>query len=52
MPDIEAYKGLCEKAFARGQRPVRLLGLGVMFAEEPGPKPIAESQASFIVSDS
>jgi DNA polymerase-4 len=52
VPDIEAYKGLCEKAFARGQRPVRLLGLGVMFAEEPGPKPIAESQASFIVSDS
>ncbi len=35
--ELSAYKALCEKAFMRGQRPVRLLGLGVMFAEEPAP---------------
>ncbi len=37
-PNIESYKMLCEKAYTRGQRPVRLLGLGVMFGhEEVGP---------------
>lgn len=30
-PDLAVYRQLCERAYARGQRPVRLLGLGMMF---------------------
>ena len=30
-PDLECYQILCERAFARGERPVRLLGLGMAF---------------------
>ncbi len=30
-PDLTVYRQLCERAYARGQRPVRLLGLGMMF---------------------
>ena len=29
--DLSAYRKLCERAYARGSRPVRLLGLGLMF---------------------
>ncbi|MGD8175519.1 DNA polymerase IV [Marinimicrobium sp. ARAG 43.8] len=35
------YRGLCEEAFARGNRPVRLLGLGVRFVD------LREDQAFF-----
>lgn len=30
-PDKEAYKRLCKEAWQRGQRPVRLIGLGLQF---------------------
>jgi len=30
-PDKEAYKRLCEEAWNRGKRPVRLIGLGLQF---------------------
>ncbi len=30
-PDLAKYRHLCERAHARGQKPVRLLGLGVVF---------------------
>ena len=30
-PDKEAYKRLCAEAWQRGQRPVRLIGLGLQF---------------------
>jgi len=30
-PDLAVYRQLCERAYARGERPVRLLGLGMMF---------------------
>ena len=30
-PDKDAYKRLCEEAWQRGQRPVRLIGLGLQF---------------------
>ncbi|OUS31572.1 DNA polymerase IV [Gammaproteobacteria bacterium 45_16_T64] len=33
-PDIEIYQALCKEAFERGNKPVRLLGVGVRF-EEP-----------------
>ncbi|PCH59008.1 MAG: DNA polymerase IV [SAR86 cluster bacterium] len=32
--NLEIYTGLCEQGFARGGRPVRLLGLGVKLAEK------------------
>ena len=32
-PDLLVYRELCARAYARGQRPVRLLGLGMMFSE-------------------
>ena len=42
-PHLQTYQTLCEEAFVRGNKPVRLLGLGVRFAE-----PAAnESQLSF-----
>ena len=31
VPDLSAYRELCERAHARGGRPVRLLGLGMAF---------------------
>jgi len=35
-PDLVVYRQLCERAYARGNRPVRLLGLGMMFdMDEP-----------------
>lgn len=30
---LDLYKGLCEEAFPRGNRPVRLLGVGVRFVD-------------------
>jgi DNA polymerase-4 len=30
-PDLSVYRQLCERAYARGERAVRLLGLGMMF---------------------
>ena len=30
-PDLSIYRDLCERAYARGGRPVRLLGLGMAF---------------------
>lgn len=30
-PDLSVYRELCERAYARGGRPVRLLGLGMAF---------------------
>jgi DNA polymerase-4 len=30
-PDLDIYRKLCSRAYARGERPVRLLGLGMMF---------------------
>ncbi len=30
-PDLAIYRKLCSRAYARGERPVRLLGLGMMF---------------------
>ena len=33
-PQLNTYQALCEEAFVRGNKPVRLLGLGVRF-EEP-----------------
>jgi DNA polymerase-4 len=30
-PDLAIYRKLCARAYARGERPVRLLGLGMMF---------------------
>jgi DNA polymerase-4 len=32
-PDLKVYHQLCERAYTRGERPVRLLGLGMMFDE-------------------
>jgi DNA polymerase IV len=32
-PDLEIFQDLCRKAWGRGRRPVRLVGLGVRFAE-------------------
>ncbi len=40
QPDLAIYRQLCERAYARGERPVRLLGLGMMFD-------MVEQQASF-----
>ena len=36
--DLAAYRQLCERAFARGARPVRLLGLGITFDLSPDPR--------------
>ena len=33
-PDLELYRDLCEKAWRRGRRPVRLVGVGVRFRDE------------------
>ncbi|MEE9446429.1 MAG: DNA polymerase IV [Arenicellales bacterium] len=30
-PDLAVYQQLCERTYARGERPVRLLGLGLVF---------------------
>ncbi len=34
-PDLDVYRQLCERAYARGKRPVRLLGLGMAFEVDP-----------------
>jgi DNA polymerase-4 len=33
-PDLLCYQQLCQRAYARGERPVRLLGLGIAFDVE------------------
>ena len=33
-PDLEVYRELCKRAWQRGSRPVRLLGVGVRFRDE------------------
>lgn len=42
-PLLQTYQSLCEEAYIRGNKPVRLLGLGVRFAEPSA----NESQLSF-----
>lgn len=41
-PDLAVYRQLCERAYSRGQRPVRLLGLGMMFDTAESVEPIPE----------
>lgn len=42
QPDIEQFSELISQAWPRGQKPVRLLGVGVRFAEE---KPVIQQEA-------
>jgi DNA polymerase-4 len=34
--DLELFRELCRTGFARGNKPVRLIGLGVRMRPEPG----------------
>lgn len=46
-PRLKSYQQLCIKAYARGQRPVRLLGMGVMF-DHSEPRSNEISQTSLV----
>ncbi|MCP4008726.1 MAG: hypothetical protein GY726_04325 [Proteobacteria bacterium] len=41
-PDLAVYRQLCERAYARGERPVRLLGLGMMFDMAEPAEPLSQ----------
>ena len=46
-PDKEAYKRLCTEAWQRGQRPVRLIGLGLQFNPPDMPEQLSLLDGSF-----
>ena len=50
-PDKDAYKRLCAEAWQRGQRPVRLIGLGLQFNPPDFPEQLSLLRRPFYEND-
>jgi DNA polymerase-4 len=46
-PEMEAYRHLLAKAWQRGRKPVRLIGLGLQFAEPDSPQQLSLALAEY-----